>query len=267
MSDNSNSGISMQQFYQGGIRIAQNVCAVVTTPVEYALRPFYGTRYFDPIQMAMTCVLMMLLPLLGRLTSYLPVVGGASSTGGFVGLGTISLLFFASNVIHGPRLWRRIFNMELEQHSEFEGPALPFFTRLPLGESFWVVRVVWEPLFVALVAVVLSLIPVFTRPAMIYLLVCAFMLAFKNYLSWYQSWLHLRSLMDAKFAGPLVAKAVSGKATEKELSQVHLAGFLGSVPAEIRAAAIAEMAPRTTTLPPEIAQLISAVEPIPSRAA
>ncbi len=252
---------SLQEFYQGGISLAHGVCGIVTTPVEYALRPFFGTRYFDPIQMMFTCLLMMLLPLLGGVTNFLPIGGGSYSARGYVGLGTLSFLFFASNLIHGPRLWRRIFHMELEQHSQFEGEALPVFAHLPLGNSFWAVRVLWEPLFVAVVAIALRLVTILDRPAMIYLLVCAAALAFKNYLSWYQSWLHLRTLMDAKFAGPLIAKAVSGKASEKELSQVHMAGFLGSVPAEIRASAIAEMAPRTPSLPPEIAQLLSAVEP------
>ena len=65
---------------------------------------------------------------------------------------------------------------------------------------------------------------------MVYLLICAAALAFKNYLCWYQAWLQLRTMMDTKFAGPLVAKAVTGKATEKELAAVHLAGFAGSVP-------------------------------------
>ena len=96
---------------------------------------------------------------------------------------------------------------------------------------------------------------------MIYLLVCAAALAFKNYLCWYQAWLQLRTMMDTKFAGPLVAKAVTGKATEKELAAVHLAGFAGSVPPEIRAAAILQMAPKVPALPSEIAQLLSAVEP------
>lgn len=265
MPENQNSN-SLQEMYQGGIRIAHGVCGIVTTPVEYFLRPFFGTRYFDPIQMMMTSIFMMLLPLFGRATNLLPM-GGDYPMRGYIGLGTLSFLFFASNLIHGPRLWRRIFHMEREQHSQFEGEALPFFAHLPLGNSFWAVRVLWEPLFVGVVAVILRLVTLLDRPAMIYLIVCAVMLAFKNYLSWYQSWLHLRTLMDAKFAGPLIAKAVSGKASEKELSQVHMAGFLGSVPAEIRAAAIVEMAPRTPSLPPEIAQLISAVEPVPTRAA
>ena len=261
MSDNQNA-TSLQDLYQGGIRVSQAICGIVTTPVEYALRPFFGTRYFDPIQMMFTCVLMSVLPLIGGLSSMVPLGGGDSYPAkGFLGLGSLSALFFLGSAIHAPRLWRRIFHMELEGHSMYEGDALPFFAHLPLGNSFWAVRVLWEPLFVAAVAIGLRLVTVLDRPAMIYLLVCAVFLAFKNYLCWYQNWLQLRTLMDTKFASPLVAKAVFGKASEKELAQVHMAGFVGSVPPEIRAAAIAQMAPRMPALPPEIAQLLSAVEP------
>ncbi len=265
MSDNQNPG-TLRELYQGGLNVAQGVCGIITTPVEYALRPFFGTRYFDPIQMMFACLLMALLPLLGGAMNLLPMLGGYASSG-YIGLGTISLLFFVGSIIHAPRLWRRVFNIELEKHSQFEGPALPIFERLPLGESFWAVRVLWEPMFVAVVAIALRLATIIDRPATAYLIVCAVALAYKHYLCWYPAWLQLRTMMDTKFAGPLVAKAVTGKATEKELAAVHMAGFAGSVPADIRAAAIVQMAPKVPALPTEIANLLSKVEPVPPKAA
>jgi hypothetical protein len=261
-----NASTTLQQMYQMGLKIAQNVCGVVTTPVEYALRPFFGTRYFDPILTVFASILMMFLPLAGTATSHLSFGSSAPSSHGLIGLGTLSILFFAAQAIHGPRIWRRMIQMEREQHSEFEGQALPIFGLLPYGGSFWIVRIFWEPAFVGVLAIALHVTRIIDSPAMIYLVVVAMMLAFKNFLSWYQSWLYLRILMDAKFAGPLVAKAASGKATERELAQVHMAGFPKSVPADIRTAAIAEMAPRTPTLPPELAQLLSPVEVAPQAA-
>ncbi len=255
-----NANTTIQHMYQMGMRIAQNVCSIVTTPIEYALRPFFGTRYFDPIQMLFTWLLMMLLPLLGTTARALRFGAGAHASTGLIGLATLSILFFVSQAIHGPRIWRRMIHMEREQHSEYEGDALPFFALLPFGGSFWLVRILWEPALVAVLGIALRVIRVIDRPAMVYLLVAAVLLSFKNFLSWYQCWLHLRILMDAKFAGPLVAKAATGKATEKELAQVHMAGFPKSVPVDIRTAAIAEMAPRMPSLPPEIASLISPLE-------
>jgi hypothetical protein len=190
-----------------------------------------------------TWIFMMCLPLFSIATGSRPFTPGADASSGLFGLGTLSLLFFASHAIHGPRIWRRVVNMAREQHSEYEGDTLPFFVELPFGDRFWMVRLVYEPLLVLVAAIVLHLIPVFDLPAMIYLIIAAALLAVKNFLSWYQSRLHLRTLMDAKFAGPLVAKAASGKATEEELAQVHLAGFPKNVPADIRMAAIIEMTP------------------------
>jgi hypothetical protein len=255
-----NTNTTIQQMYQMGMRIAQNVCSIVTAPVEYALRPFFGSRYFDPIQTLFSFVLMALLPLAGMATSHLPFGGAAASSSGLIGLGTLSALFFLGQMVHGPRIFRRMVQMEREQHSEYEGDAWPFFAFLPLGRSFWIVRIFWEPAFVAVLAAILRMVLILNSAAMVYLLVVALLLSFKSFLSWYQAWLHIRILMDAKFAGPLVAKAASGKATEKELAQVHMAGFPKSIPVEIRTAAIAEMAPRTPTLPSEIANLLSPVE-------
>ena len=31
------------------VNVVYNVCGIFTTPVEMALRPKYGTRYFSPI--------------------------------------------------------------------------------------------------------------------------------------------------------------------------------------------------------------------------
>jgi hypothetical protein len=264
----SNADTTIQTMYQVGLRVAQNVCSIVTTPVEYALRPFFGTRYFDPIQLLFTWVLMLCLPLIGMGASYLPS-GGASGrfSHGLIGLGTLSFLFFASHLIHGPRTWRRMIFMDLEQHSEYEGDAFPFFVELPLGHQFWIVRIVYEPALVFGAGVLLHLIRILDSPAMVYFIVAAVLLAVKNFLAWYQHWLRIRNLMDAKNAGPLLAKAASGTASERELAQVHLAGFPKDVPADIRMAAIAQMTPRASSLPDDIAQLISPVEPGAPRAA
>ena len=244
---------SFQQMYEASLRFAENLCGIITTPIEYALRPQFGTRYFEPIQMIATVMLMLLLPLFGKVANMLPFGNGFDQGGGYLGLGTFSLLFFIGSAIHAPRLWRRIFHMELEQHSRYEGETFSFFTHLPLGTNFWFVRVVWEPVLVALVAAALRFVLVIDRPAMIYLLVCALALLFKNYLSWYQSWVQRRNLMDTKFLGPLMAKAMAGKATERELAQVHMAGFAGTAPPEITAAAISQMASRMPALPADVA--------------
>lgn len=260
MNGGPNANMTIQQMQQMGLRITQNVCGIVSAPIEYALRPWFGTRYFDPVQMLFTNGLMAGLPLAGLLTSHLPFGGDASTSSGIIGLGMLALLFFIGQAIHCVRIWRRIIDMNREQHSEYEGDALPFFALLPLGKVFWIVRIVWEPLLVIALAIAAHVTLVINGPAMAYLIAAAVSLSVKNALAWYQAWLHLRILLDAKFAGPLMAKAASGKATENELAQVHLAGFPPNIPADIRTAAIAEMSPRAASLPAEIASLVSPVD-------
>ena len=260
MSQNEfNPSKSLQQMHQMGLRATESICTIVTMPVEYALRPFFGTRYFDPIQMLFSFVLMLFLPLAGGIGGrYL--FSAAEPSQGLLGLGTLSLAFFASQFVHGPRTWRRMMHMEREQHSEFEGPALPFFAQLPYGKEFWPVRIVHEPLFVLAIGIALGLVRALDTPAMTYFIVAAVLLCVKNCLCWYRNWLHLRMLMDAKFAAPLVARAAQGTATENELAQVHMAGFPKGVPADVRTADIAQMAGATPSLPAHIAQLVSPVE-------
>lgn len=247
------SSVSLQDLFSGTLTVFQNVCSIVTMPVEMLLRPTYGTRYFNPITITLTVVLMLTLPLVGMVGSLLPSDGGF----GLFGLGTISSLFFLGSAIHAPRLWRRVFRMELEEHSQYEGDALHFFALLPMGRSFWTVRVVWEPVVVATTAIVLRQLHILDRPAMLYLLASALLLAAKANMNWYQNWLQLRIMMDTKFASPLIAKAVAGRASEKDLEKVHLAGFGDGLPADVRAAAIVQLAPPMPTLPPHVASLLS----------
>lgn len=258
--DRASSNMTVEQYYLMCMRIVHYILSIVTMPVEYALRPFFSTRYFDPLQLVAAYALTMVLSIVGFAASKMPFSDSFHISDGLFGMGTIALLFFAANFIHGPRLWRRMFYMELEEHSQFEGDALPFFSQLPWGDSFWIVRIVWEPVFVFSAAISMRVMFILDTPAMVYLMVCAVMLGVKSFISWYQSWLHLRILMDARFAGPLVAKAAAGKATERELASIHMAGFAGSVPNEVRTAAISKMLPKVPALPAEIASLISPVE-------
>src|SRR5262245_58182021 len=84
---------SLQHMYQFGLKATQTGCAIVTMPVEYALRPHFGTRYFDPIQMLFSFGLMLFLPLAGGMGRALPY-GPSAASNGLIGLGTLSLLFF-----------------------------------------------------------------------------------------------------------------------------------------------------------------------------
>lgn len=260
----SGGNMTLQQMYDAGLNLMQGICSIVTQPIECGLRPHFGTRYFNPVTTFFSCVLMFLLMGVGAFSSITPSFPSRSmppaSHHGLIGLTTLCVLFFIGNVIHGPRLYRRMLHPERERHSEYEGPALPLltplFALLPQGVRFWPVRIVYEPLTVVALSATLSLLGVLDRRAALYLCIAAVLLTVKCSLEWFRAWLYVRILLDGQAAAPVIAAVIKGTATEEDMAQVHIAGFPKSVSPEIKAAAIAQ---RTGNLPPDIASLVSPV--------
>ncbi len=133
-------------------------------------------------------------------------------------------------------------HMELEECSEFEGPPLPFFYLLPKGGSFWFTRIVLEPAFVLVTAMVLEHIYIIQSGVATYLEFAAFCLAMKNFIGWYKAWEFLRNLMDMRFAGPIVARLAENKATDEDLASIHIASFPKNLAPDIREAAVSHIA-------------------------
>jgi hypothetical protein len=225
------------------MNLVYNVCTIVTMPVEMALRPQYGSRYFPPVLLFFTAVMMMVLPLFasmaegfGRMLPFVRFYGAP----GLYGIGTFSKLFFLGAFVHGLRIWRRMIHMELEKHSMYEGPPLPIFRILPGG--FWTVRIIYEPAFVFTLSLVLPNFFILQPSAAHYLMFAAIMLAMKQYVAWYMQWQFIRELMDMKFAGPIIAGLAENSSGDEELGCIHLASFPKDLPPEIRRAAASHLA-------------------------
>ena len=185
-----------------------------------ALRPVYGSTYIPPFILCLSAIMMILAPVLDGLFHCVPFIGGRPSPGLF-DIGTFSKLFFLGACVHNFRIWRKMVHPESEQFSWFEGPPLPIFRIIP--GTFWMIRIIYEPIFVFLVAVVLGNFFVLQSSAVDFLVVSALMLAMKEYVAWYMTWVQLRQLMDARNAGPLIAKIIDNSATDDELASIHLA--------------------------------------------
>jgi hypothetical protein len=250
----SDADQTLEQMYKIGLELCRNACSIVTMPIEFAIRPHFGTRYFNPIHSVFAWIIMLALPFAGTIGSRF---GHSPSTSGLIGMGTISFLFFAAHAIHGPRTWRRMIQMWRERYSRFEEEALPFFAYLPYGDNFWLVRIVHEPALIAAGAIILSLFHVLTHGAGLYFLFVAAALSFQGFIGWYLAWNELRDRIDAGFLGQVLARVATGKATEKEAAMVHLAGFPKSVPQEIKRAVVQA---RIDKLPDDVASLLSPVQ-------
>ena len=168
------------------------------------------------------------------------------------GISSLTKLFFLLLFLHGFRLWRLMFKMELEQNSRYEGPALPFFYLLPWSKYFWFTRIVLEPAFVLLTATLLQRIFIFQPGLAHYLQFAALCLAMKHFVGFYRVWEFLREVLDARFAGPVLAKFVENAASQEEINSLHLASLPKDISPELRrstAAHIARVVSPGTTIP------------------
>jgi hypothetical protein len=229
------SPVDINRFQDGMINLVYNVCSIVTAPVEMVLRPQYGSRYFPPVIMFFTAVMMILLPLFaelaesaGRMLPFMRFRGGT----GLFGIATFSKLYFFGSFIHGLRIWRRMIHMDREEHSQYEGPPLPIFRILP--GTFWMVRILYEPLFLFALALVLPNFFILQPSAAHFLMFSALMLAMKQYVAWYMQWQFLRGLMDMRNTGPIIAKFVDNTATDDDLATIHMASLPKNIPEDVR---------------------------------
>ena len=81
-------------------------------------------------------------------------------------------------------------HMDREQNSVYEGPPLPIFRIIP--GTFWMVRIIYEPVFVFALSIVLPNFFILQPSAAHFLMFSAFMLAMKSYVAWYMQWQFLR---------------------------------------------------------------------------
>jgi hypothetical protein len=235
IADNEESALNLVSF----------ICAIFTTPWEMALRPRYGTRYVPPSVLGASCLLMIVLPLLGALfqsvQSIIPFSHPAPAIGMF-GFDVLAKLFFAALVLHAIRLKRLMFHLELEENSYFEGPALAFFSLVPwFRRSFFATRIVAEPLLLLLASVVLQDLFIIQQGIAIYMRIAAVALSMKGYISWYRNWQYARDVRDTQAIGPVLAKLVAGTATAEELAVFHIANFPKDVSEQVRAEATANI--------------------------
>lgn len=240
------SPININQLQNLAMNIVENLCSVFTMPIEIILRPQYGTRYFPVPIFFFSAVLMVLLPFFSSMadsvTHMIPLRGAPPPPSGLFGIGSLSSLFFFLTFLHGFRLWRRMICMDLEDHSEYEGPPLPFFRLIPGSRSFWFTRIVIEPVFVFIAASVLEGLQLFQSGLASYLHLAALMLAMKNFICWYRAWEYIRKILDSRYVGPIIAKLVENKATEDDLAPMHLASFPKNIAADIRQTAVSHIA-------------------------
>ena len=228
-------GLDAVSFVSGGI----------SQPVSIIVRPLFGTRFYPLPVTAFGAALMLFLPALIGVFDYFtrmipfamhPAVMGMFSVASF------AQLYYLAMLAHGMRLARRVIDPSREAHSEYEGPALPFFGYLPKGMNFWFTRIIWEPAFVLIAAIVLQDLFIIQPALALYFKFAALAMFMHSFTAWFRAWRTMRTILDIKSSAPLIAKVIGGTATDKEAEPLHYASIPRTVDPEIRKATIAQLA-------------------------
>ena len=224
--------------------VVYNVTKIFVMPVEMALHPFYGSTYCPPVILFFSAVMMILLPifsaLAGAAAHLVPLLRFHPPMGMF-GIGALSQLFFLGGFIHGLRIWRRMIHPERELISDWEGPPLPIFTMLPKA-SWWTIRIVYEPLFLLIASSLLQDFYILQPSAAHYLMFAAVALAFNQYTAWYISWRFLRTAMNTRNIGPIIARIIDNTASDNDRAALHLASIPKDFPDDMRKETAAHIA-------------------------
>jgi hypothetical protein len=229
---------SIADLHNKGIDVIEALTGIISRPVEMmVIRPWHGTQYYSVAVVFLSTMLVIFMPVVSAfanaVTRFIPGTPPISPTGIF-NFGSFAKLYLLMSVFHGCRLWRRMIHLHLEQLSRFEGPPLPFFRLLPGSGSSWGTRILWEPIAVFFVAASLERFQIIESGLAFYLKMAALCLGMRQYIAWLRAWQFLRDLLDAKFAGPIIARLVEGTATSEDLAAIHMASFPENLPPEIR---------------------------------
>ncbi len=236
--------LSAAAMQQQGLEGMEFFLSVAARPTEILLRPFHGTLYYKIPVVALSTAMMLIIPavMMGfdAIAGMIPFFHDSRPVGMF-GIGAFTQLYFAASSIHAFRLWRRMTRMNTEEIADFEGPALPLFDYLP-WQSFHKTRIVFEPLFVLLLAIVLKDCFIIQENLEIFLMLSALVLFLKSTTAYFQGFIELRTLLDAKAKARILAKFAQNTATPEEQAKAHIASFPKDVDPALRAEAIASIA-------------------------
>ncbi len=219
---------NLEQLHNIALNLVHAICSIIAMPVEIIVRWQYGTRYFPIPVVFLSTMMMIFLPLLGVLadeaTRMIPFHSVAPTMGMF-GMGSFSSLFFFLSFLHGFRIWRRMVHPELEDHSRWEGPPLPFLYLVPGSRSHWFTRIVIEPVALFVGSIFLQNAFIVQAGLGTYLRIVAVALVMKNFIVWYRAWEFMRDILDNRTTAPIVASLLENKASDQDLAKIHFASF------------------------------------------
>jgi hypothetical protein len=187
------------------IAVCRNATAFATVTVEMFVRKNFGTQYINPVTWFSHWFLMQMLYIASLVADpAMHAILGISRRP--IGMGWALLGFLAVSLVHAPRLKKRMDNMHLEKHSMEDGTGFGILNRLPKSDDWRNVRVIYEPLLVALVAALGYALHLFEPSLTLYLLFVAFFLSARCSLTFYEWWRQQRVYLDGIAHGEMMMR-------------------------------------------------------------
>jgi hypothetical protein len=185
--------------------LTANGCSILSYSLEMVLLPNYGTRYFKlPVAMLGTLVFPTVCFFTGAVGASFNV--GKSSAAALVG-------FWGLSAYHAFRLRRLMVNEKLECDSEMDNAG--WFK----GPSWLWRRGVIEPLAVLASVLTLYAAGLLNGLLTLYLVACAFALALKCLVYWYDAWLFRRTKLDMQNRLPKMEQLATGTTPKDVMPQ------------------------------------------------
>lgn len=181
---------SMEAVIRFAFDFAHMVAAILAAPFELALRRKVGSRYQHIVVLALAPIFPLLV-LAGSLTAGRLVHSTAP-----VGMGIVYAVLQVFLWLHYIHVFHVIRRPEKEESSREDGKALPIFKLLPGGNSWAIVRFVYEPGLLACGGLFLWLIHLVTPIVAWYFVMGAFALVVRAAFLYYYAWEYLREILD-----------------------------------------------------------------------
>ena len=235
---------------KGFTRFVNNCSRAVAVPLTMVLHPNHGSQYIPPLLMIFGWMLFQASTVVSGV--YQVFQGHMSAQP--IGMGILTVGFWVLSGYHSVRIWRLMLHTDRESDGEDEGPPLAILGNLT--DSWMRLRIVYEPLAVAVVVVALYFLQLIAGFTALYLLIAAMALSLSCFLTWYESWEFQRDILNKIARAKQIEAITQGRRPPRTIGPCVMAAFSPQIPTSQKAFIAGQIAGLT----PEMQAMITPPE-------